>query len=482
MSGFLNKLLPKNFQPNQNLIRDELSLAQLYPKSLSRLPKEVIIELFFRLEPPQITLLARTCRTYHQLSFQNDQFWKLLFSKTFYAPLPNPLLRGSHLEEYKYQHAINMNIKNRTHTEQMLHGHHKGIICLIPLDGMFATGSLDNTIRIWDSKDGKCLKKLIGHESAISCLAAHNEKIISGSFDGIIKIWDLKSEQCLFTITEITHAIRSILIVDGMILSSSIASDINAWDLNTGEHLFTLTGHTDAVAALTFAQGKVISSSYDKTIKAWDLGSRKCVMTLDGHQDAVETLTVFGKKLFSGSQDSTIKVWDLETGECLMTLTGHMKNAIISIQIFNGMILSSCEDFSLKIWDLETGQCITTLSENNRRIDSIAFVDGKLILGSANDPIIKIWNFDSQKILAEIADLFLSSRLEKFEGLHKFSKLPHFIKHQIYKEYSKILPPNKSLSLADLQKAFLKNDPSTFAKKALAIQNYLAKNTPRWLK
>ena len=109
-------------------------------------------------------------------------------------------------------------------------------------------------------------------------------------------------------------------------------------------------------------------------------------------------------------------------------------------------------------------------------------MDGKLILGSANDPIIKIWNFDSQKILAEIADLFLSSRLEKFEGLHKFSKLPHFIKHQIYKEYSKILPPNKSLSLADLQKAFLKNDPSTFAKKALAIQNYLAKNTPRWLK
>jgi F-box/WD-40 domain protein 7 len=482
MSGFLKKLLPAIFQPNPHVNSAEPSTAQLYRQSLSRLPQEVILELFMRLQLSQINLLGCTCRTYHQLSFQNDRLWELLFSKTFSTPLPNPLFRGCHLEAYKYQHAINMNLKNGVHTNQTLMGHHKGITCLISLDDMFATGSLDNTIRIWDSITGKCVKELVGHDAPISCLAACNGMIISGSFDHTIKIWDVESEQCQYTIKKGSHAIRSILIVDEMILSSSFASDINVWDLKTGEHLFTLSGHTDAVAALAVAQGKIISGSYDKTIKIWDLGTGTCLMTLTGHQDAIDTLTVYGRMLLSGSQDSTIKGWDLETGNCLMTLPGHLKLAIASCRIFNGLIISSCEENQLKIWDLETGNFITALSENQNRISSIAFIGGKLIFGSDNDPTVKIWNFDSQKILAEIADQLLSDSQEKFQALQKFLKLPNFIKNQIYEEYSKILESNKIAYSGHGKEAFLNNDLSTCSLKALAIQHYLAKNTPKWLK
>jgi len=482
MSGFIKKLLPSKFQQKLHPTIAEPSTTQLDRQSLSRLPKEVILELFMRLQPSQINHLGCTCRAYHQLSFQNDSLWKLLFSKAFSTPLSNPLLRGCHLEVYKYQHAINMNLKNGVHTNQILTGNEKGITCLIPFDNMFVTGSFDHTIRIWDSTTGNCAKKLVGHEAPISSLAACNGMIISGSFDRTIKIWDLRSEQCLFTITEVAHAIRSILIVKGMILSSSLASDIDAWDLKTGEYLFTLTGHTACVAALAESEGKIISGSYDKTIKVWDLENRTCLMTLTGHQDYIDTLTVYGSRLFSGAQDSTIKSWDLETGECLMTLPGHLKSAITSCQIFNGLIISSCEGTQLKIWDLETGNFITSLSENENRISSFAFIGGKLIFGADNDPTVKIWNFDSQKILPEIADQLLSDSQEKFQALQKFLRLPNFIKHQIYEEYSKLLESNKIAYSGNGNEAFQKNDLSTCALKALAIQHYLAKNTPKWLK
>ncbi|MBX3718688.1 MAG: WD40 repeat domain-containing protein [Parachlamydiales bacterium] len=482
MSGFLKKLLPAKFQPNDHLNRAEPSTAQLYHQSLSRLPQDAIVELFIRLQLSQINLLGCTCRTYHQLSFQNDRLWELIFSKTFSTPLPNPLFRGCHLEAYKYQHAINMNLKNGVHTNQTLMGHHKGITCLISWDDMFATGSLDKTIRIWDSTTGKCVKELVGHDAPISCLAACNGMIISGSFDHTIKIWDLESGQCQSTIREDSHAIRSILIDNGMILSGSFASDINVWDLKTGDHLFTLSGHTDAVAALAVAQGKIISGSYDKTIKVWDLGTRTCLMTLTGHQDSIDTLTVYGRRIFSGSQDSTIKCWDLENGNCLMSLPGHLKLAIASCRIFNGLILTSSEENQLKIWDLETGSFIAALSENQNRISSIAFIGGKLIFGSDNDSTVKIWNFGSQKILAEIAGLLLSDSLDKSQALQKFLKLPNFIKHQIYEEYSKILESNKIAYSGNSKEAFQKNDLSTCALKALAIQHYLAKNAAKWLK
>ena len=51
-----------------------------------------------------------------------------------------------------------------------LTGHIEGITCLVDLpDGLFASGSWDNTIKIWDIKK-RCVKTLIGHSNYITSL------------------------------------------------------------------------------------------------------------------------------------------------------------------------------------------------------------------------------------------------------------------------------------------------------------------------
>ncbi|CAL9728698.1 F-box protein Met30p [Monosporozyma unispora] len=59
--------------------------------------------------------------------------------------------------------------------------------------------SLDNTIKLWDVKTGKCIRTQFGHVEGVWDIAADTFRIISGSHDGSIKVWDLQSGKCMHT-------------------------------------------------------------------------------------------------------------------------------------------------------------------------------------------------------------------------------------------------------------------------------------------
>ena len=54
----------------------------------------------------------------------------------------------------------------------------------------FVTGSLDTSLKIWDIRTGKILKKLNGHTHAVIMIAElSNLNIVSTSLDKTIIIW-----------------------------------------------------------------------------------------------------------------------------------------------------------------------------------------------------------------------------------------------------------------------------------------------------
>ena len=83
-----------------------------------------------------------------------------------------------------------------------LEGHFAKIQFLENIDDFrFASGSLDNTIRIWDAKNFACLKTLAtGHKYGVYCIRSLTSNLIaSGSYEEI-KIWNLESAECLQTL------------------------------------------------------------------------------------------------------------------------------------------------------------------------------------------------------------------------------------------------------------------------------------------
>ena len=67
----------------------------------------------------------------------------------------------------------------------------------ISSDGQrIASGSMDKTLKVWDTATGQALLTLKGHSDSVTSVALSGDgrHLVSGSRDGTMKVWDL--QQC----------------------------------------------------------------------------------------------------------------------------------------------------------------------------------------------------------------------------------------------------------------------------------------------
>jgi len=94
---------------------------------------------------------------------------------------------------------------------------------------VLVSGSLDNTVKLWDIETGKATRTYFGHIEGVWAVASDKMRLVSGSHDRTIKVWSRDSEKCLATLIE----------------------------------------HQAAVCCLALSEDKIVSGSDDKTIKIW---------------------------------------------------------------------------------------------------------------------------------------------------------------------------------------------------------------------
>jgi len=89
----------------------------------------------------------------------------------------------------------------RTYDLDVLHDHSGAINCMaVSEDGsILATGSDDNTIRLWTAKTPRCdcIGILAGHTNYITCVVIEEIFVISGSVDKTVRKWDMATCVCL---------------------------------------------------------------------------------------------------------------------------------------------------------------------------------------------------------------------------------------------------------------------------------------------
>jgi hypothetical protein len=105
-------------------------------------------------------------------------------------------------------------------------------------DGRYAvSGSVDQTLRLWDLESGHTLRILEGHTNRVYAVAVapDGRRAVSGSADQTLRLWDLES----------------------------------------GQTIRTLEGHAGAVTAVAVTpDGRcAVSGSWDETLRLWDLQS-----------------------------------------------------------------------------------------------------------------------------------------------------------------------------------------------------------------
>ncbi|KAG1754210.1 WD40 repeat-like protein [Suillus lakei] len=80
---------------------------------------------------------------------------------------------------------------------QTLFGHIEGVWAVASDKLRLISGSHDRTIKVWNREEGRCTATLVGHRGAVTCLGLGEDKIISGSDDGDIRIWSFAGDNRL---------------------------------------------------------------------------------------------------------------------------------------------------------------------------------------------------------------------------------------------------------------------------------------------
>ena len=82
-------------------------------------------------------------------------------------------------------------------------GHTKAVnsVAFSPDGKTIASGSYDNTIKLWDAASGKELKTMFGHSNWVLSVSfsPDGKTIASGSWDGTVKLWDSVTGRLLST-------------------------------------------------------------------------------------------------------------------------------------------------------------------------------------------------------------------------------------------------------------------------------------------
>lgn len=357
---------------------------------------------------------------------------------------------------YRDRWQIGVNWKLMRYSLQTFKGHTNGVTCLqIWDDTTLATGSYDNTVKIWDIESGEEIRTLTGHTRGIRALQMDNNKLVSASLDGTVKVWNWRTGQLLNTLSSHSDGVISVHFQDNSIASGSIDHSIRVHNFKT-KSTFSLHHHEDWVnnVKIDTSSRTLLSASDDCTVVLWDLDTREIIREFVGHvghvqqvlplpqdfepdedpsaaaQDPAETMSVasgnssssagvrhptstaadvelralYGpgfvdnpdrplpsRYILSGGLDASLKLWDTSNGAVVRNQWGHLEG-IWSVECDSLRMVTGANDSLVKTWDPRSGKCTGTFGGHTGPVTSVAVSDALMASGS-EDGEVRLYNF-----------------------------------------------------------------------------------------
>lgn len=264
-----------------------------------------------------------------------------------------------------------------------------------------ASGSWDNTVRIWDASTAAPRYVFSGHSDHVISVAwsPDGARIASASDDGTAKVWDADTGTVITTYTG--HAGGSVWSVawspDGQLIASGGRdSTAQVWDPTTGQRQLLYQGHTDAVRSICWSPdgSRLATASYDHTARVWDLTSESALGAYTGHSDKVWVVgwSADGASVASGG-DTTVHVWDPATFVAHTVYKQHTGGTWWLAWSPRGRTIASCSaDTTVRLWNADDGATSYVYRGHPNSVNIVAWShDGQRIASGSDDHTVQVW-------------------------------------------------------------------------------------------
>jgi len=295
------------------------------------------------------------------------------------------------------------------HTVRTLNGHSNSVRCVAfsPDGSPLASGSSDDTVRLWQVADGTLLRTLeVGSAVTSVAFSLDGAVLASGSWDKKVKLWRVGDGALPRTLEEYTGRVKSVAFSpDGVTLASASNDDtVRLWRFSDGTLLHTLKGHESGVESVAFSPdgALVASGSNDNTVRLWRASDGELLCTLKIGKFMVSVYSVAfspdGMTIASGSTDNTLRLWRVDDGSLLHELKGRMGNVnSVAFSPDGALLASGSNDNTVRLWGVSDGKLLAELKGHTGDVNSVAFSpDGTLLASGSNDNTVRLWGLSRE--------------------------------------------------------------------------------------
>jgi len=227
---------------------------------------------------------------------------------------------------------------------------------------LVASGSADNTVRLWDAATGRELRRLAGHTNYVRAVAFSPDggTLASGSNDGSVRLWDVASGESKRTLGGLGGVASLTFKPDGSALAAGTTENlVRLFDTNKGVEVQKASGHKSWVTSVAFSpDGRLLASGgRDGAVLLFDAATGQSVRALAGHKGLVKSLAFSpdGRLFASASFDGTVKVWETNNGgEPRTPLSFKGKAVAVAFAPDGRTLFAATSDRSVHVFDAAT--------------------------------------------------------------------------------------------------------------------------------
>ncbi|MFL6255324.1 MAG: caspase family protein [Pyrinomonadaceae bacterium] len=231
-----------------------------------------------------------------------------------------------------------------------------------PDSRLVASGSADNTVRLWDAATGRELRRLAGHTNYVRAVAfsPDGETLASGSNDGSVRLWNVATGEQRRSLEGLGGVVSLAFKPGGLMLAVGTTENlVRLFDAASGAEVHKEVGHKSWVTSVAFSpDGRLVASGgKDGAVKIFEAASGSNLRALAGHTGLVKSLAFSpdGKMLASASFDGTVKVWETTGDGEPHTLRGF-KGKVVAVAFApdGRTLLAAASDRSVRVFDAQT--------------------------------------------------------------------------------------------------------------------------------